>query len=113
LAPLLKGEVRIIEMSMERPHFRVDLARFAGSGSRAGPEWLLDPESVSLARLEIIEGTAELQDSRIFRSWHVTGIEAEIEAGSLRGPGRIRADLVLEELPLSVQAGFGRMAAEG
>ena len=34
LAPLLKGEVRIIQMTVERPHFHIDIASFDGECRR-------------------------------------------------------------------------------
>ena len=101
LAPLLKGEVRIIHMALERPRFRVDIAGLArrarGALDRA---WKIDPERVSLARLEVVEGTAIIDDSRSGTSWQANDIDALIEAGSLRGPGKVEANLILEGRPI-------------
>ena len=58
LAPLLKGEIRIIHMVLERPRFSVDIAGLAEEGAGAlGRAWKIDPQRVSLARLEVVEGT--------------------------------------------------------
>ena len=111
LAPLLKGDVRIIQMAVERPRFHVDLARLQSPGE-AGGAWRIDPERISLERLEIIDGTALITDSQAGRSWQAEDIDALMEAGSLMGPGRIDAKLVFDGEPLEVQAGFGRITAD-
>ena len=65
LAPLLKGQVRILQVSVERPRMRIDVAGLAGEGA-AGLErrWQIEPERISLARLQVAEGTAIIEDSR-------------------------------------------------
>jgi hypothetical protein len=110
LAPLLKGEVRVIQMTVERPRFRVDLAALAEPQSEGTPGgWRIDAERISLARLEIIEGSADVADSRAGRSWRAENLRGVIEATSLHGPGRISADLVFDGTPITVQAGLGRI----
>jgi hypothetical protein len=100
LAALLKGEIRVIQMSVDRPRFRFDLAALVdGSGGALG-KWRIDPERISLSRLAIMDGSAAVLDSRAGRSWEATEIRAEIEAASLRGPGRINTDLRLDGTPV-------------
>ena len=76
LAPLLKGEVRIIQMAVERPRFRFDLAGLAGDQGLSAERWRIDPERISLERLEIVEGSASISDSRTGRRWQAEGIDA-------------------------------------
>ena len=109
LAPLLKGEVRIIQMAVERPRFNVDIGGLAENRSILGGEWLLDPDRISLERLQIIEGSAVISDSANGRSWEAEGIDAVIEATTLLGPGRVEANLVLGGEPMEVRVGFGRV----
>ena len=68
LAPLLRGEVRIIQMAFERPIFRVDVAQLRAGGGMVGGIHL-DPERVSLERLEIDDGAAVISDSAHGRTW--------------------------------------------
>ena len=112
LAPLLKGEVRIIQMSVERPRFRVDLADLSGTATPGAPRgWRIDAQRVSLARLEILDGEAAVRDSRAGREWTLEGIDAVVEAGSLHGPAKISGNLQLDGTPLTLRAGIGRYDA--
>ncbi|MGH6926552.1 MAG: AsmA family protein [Propylenella sp.] len=109
LAPLLKGEVRIIQMAVERPRFRIDIGGLAENRGVFGSEWRLDPDRISLERLQIVEGTAVIDDSANGRSWQADDINAVIEATTLLGPGKIEANLALDGEPLAVRANFGRV----
>lgn len=108
LAPLLKGEVRIIQMAVERPRFHIDIGGLSQNRGVFGEEWRLDPDRISLERLQIIEGAATVDDSATGRSWTVDGIDAVIEATTLRGPARVDADLSINGEPVAVRASLGR-----
>lgn len=111
LAPLLKGEVRVIQMAVERPRFNIDIAALLNGGA---PErqWKLDPQRISLERLQIIDGSALVADSRTGRSWEVEGLNAEVEADTLRGPGRVTASLVFDGNPTELTANLGQLTPE-
>ena len=74
LAPLLKGEVRIIQMAVERPRFNIDIAGLMNGDTPPERRWKLDPERISLERLQIVDGSALVTDSRTGRSWKAEGI---------------------------------------
>ena len=113
LAPLLKGEVRVVHMTVERPRFVLDIGVLTGNGAaQAEGGWRIQPERISLGRLEILEGTALIEDSGAGRSWRAEGIDAVVEAGSLRGPGRAEAAFELDGIPVDVRAAFGRLEAD-
>jgi uncharacterized protein involved in outer membrane biogenesis len=110
LAPLLRGEVRIIQMTMERPVFHVDLAKLAaGEGALSG-SWRLDAGRISLERLEIDKGSAIVFDSRSGHAWHAESIDAVVEADTLIGPGKVEANFALEDQPIALSVSFGRFA---
>ena len=113
LAPLLKGEIKVIQMTVERPHFRFDLARLSEAEANGpGSGWRIDPQRISLARLEILDGAAIIADSRAGRDFRAENINGVVEAGSLRGPGRIEADLSLDGIPMVVRVGLGRVGVD-
>ena len=110
LAPLLKGEVRVIQMAMDHPRFHFDVASLVSADTPPRKRWQLDPERISLERLEIVEGSALVVDSRTGRSWRAEELNAVVEADTLIGPGRLTANLVFDGKPVDVSANFGRLA---
>ncbi len=111
LAPLLKGEVKIIQMAVERPRIYVDIAGLSENRGLFAAEWRLDPDRISLGRLEITGGSAVIADSANGRTWRAGAIDAVLEASTLVGPGRVTADMTLSGEPLSVRASFGRITS--
>ena len=113
LMPLLQGEIRILQMMVDRPEFHLDFAGAEkGAADPLSSDWAIDAADISLGRLEIIDGTAHVEDSGAKRSWRIEAIDAVVEAGSLRGPGKLRAKLRLNGEDFTVQAAVGRMRAD-
>ena len=112
LAPLLKGEVRVIQMSVERPQFNIDIASLVSADTPPEKRWKLDPERISLERLHVVDGSAEIVDSRTGRSWRAEGLNAEVEADTLMGPGKVTANLVFDGKKTEVTANLGRLTPE-
>jgi hypothetical protein len=108
LAPLLKGEVRIIQMAVERPRFNIDISGLAENRGVFGGEWRLDLDRISLERLQIIEGSAVVTGGPDGQTWHADAIDAVIEASTLRGPARVEANFTLDGEPVELRLGFGR-----
>lgn len=113
LAPLLKGKVEIVQAIMERPTFDFDVARAAGADFLAPDPAALDPARVSLGRLEIVDGVARIGDSRSERAWRVDGIDAVVEAASLRGPARIEGAFTYRNRPYTLRGAMGELGEEG
>jgi hypothetical protein len=113
LAPLLKGEMRIVQMTVERPRFRVYIGGLAGDQPAISADaWHIDPEQVSLARVEIVDGSMLVTDRPTGRSWDVSDVDAIVEADSLRGPGSVEAEFIVGSEPALVRAVFGRVGAD-
>ncbi len=110
LAPLLRGQVRVIHMTLERPVFHFDVASLAEGHEALAGAWRVDAEQISLERLEIAEGSATIIDSRSGEEWNAEGIDATVEASTLMGPGKLEADLKLDGEPMSLSVAFGRFA---
>jgi hypothetical protein len=111
LTPLLRGEINVLEMVVERPSFSFDLAGLQQADT-GGPPIRVDPQRVSLNQVEIVQGEALILDSRSGRQWSLTGINALIEARSLRGPARLDGGLRINGEPLTVRAAAGRLEEE-
>ena len=80
LTPLLKGEVNVLEMTIERPVLRFDLADLTSLGDgQAGDGGTVAPAKVSLSQVEIVQGRAIISDSRHGRSWSAEAINAANE----------------------------------
>jgi hypothetical protein len=116
LPGLLRGDVRVIQMRVDRPTLRLDIATLAQSRTGMGAEeddGRLDPESVSLDSMEINSGQVLVFDSRTGQQWTASAVNAQLEARSLTGPGKIEGGLVLNGTALSFRASAGRMAPTG
>ena len=108
LTPLLTGEINVIEMTIERPVLRIDLADLASFGGPTGPPGTVSAAKVSLSQVEIVQGRALISDSRHGRSWSAEAINAVIAARSLQGPGRVDGGFVVDGSPVTFRAGIGR-----
>ena len=94
LAPLLKGEVRIIQMAVERPRFRIDIAGLATEGAGALARRLEDRPAARSRWSASRSSTARRSSTTAAPggAGKPNDIDALVEAGSLRGPGKIEAE---------------------
>ena len=89
IAPLLRGDVRIVEMQLDRPSGRVRIAQSGRIDWLGGGDALrLPPSDVSIERLVVREGDLTLVDDARSASVALTGIDAELTADTLAGPWR-------------------------
>ena len=87
VAPLLKGDVRIVEMQLDRPRGRVRIGKGGSVDWLDGPRALTLPASdVSIERLTILEGNLSIEDAERGGTIALTGIDAELTAATLAGP---------------------------
>ncbi len=112
LTPLLKGEINVLDMTIERPTLQIDLAGLDQISTAELPEHNFDPEKIALNDVEIARGEALVLDSRTGRQWSVSNINAVIDAKSLAGPARIDAGLIFDGQPVTVRAATGRRAGD-
>ena len=91
LAPLLKGEIRVIDMTFERPDLRLvvdtdgHLTTF-GAPDRNGAVTPVDPADVQFEQVEVIDGSVRLSDARSAQVHQIKDIDATIAARALIGP---------------------------
>ncbi|WP_075996821.1 AsmA family protein [Salaquimonas pukyongi] len=89
LAPLLSGEIRIVNMSLTRPHFNIEVDESGRIAWTQRRELLVDPDQVALDSLTVRGASFIL--SGLAGGSTITGdrIDADISAQSLIGPWRI------------------------
>lgn len=115
LFPLLKGEVQVTDMRLDRPELtvRVDekgtLAWIAGRA--ADPA--LDPSRVTLDNVEIHDGSVRIVDARRPAPIEVTAVNARLDARSLLGPYKLDGGMVVEGESVMVRASTGTLDADG
>ncbi|MCA1298940.1 AsmA family protein [Stappia indica] len=94
LPPLLKGELRIIDMHLDKPELTLSLDEqgrldwFTGLG-RQSMLSSLDPDQVMLEQVDITDGSVTVIDARSGRSHRVDDIDILVAARSLLGPYKI------------------------
>ena len=89
LAPLLSGEIRIVDMSLTRPHFNIEVDESGRIAWTQRRELLVNPGQVKLDKLTVRDASFVM--SGLANGSTITGdrINAGISAQSLIGPWRI------------------------
>ncbi len=108
LAPLMKGEINVLDMTIERPSLQIDLAGLDQLAGAKLPDHKFNPEKIALNDVEIVQGEALVLDSRTGRQWSVSNINAVVDAKSLAGPAKFEAGLIFDGQPVTVRAATGR-----
>jgi len=115
LIPLLTGSFKVVDMTIERPQVAVTID---DSGSA---DWLrrteaskaLDPDAVSLQRVEITDGSISYLDSRSGRVVSLGNINASVDARSLLGPWKVDGSALVEKERTTFRIATGRRAEDG
>ncbi len=114
LPPLLKGEFRVIDMALERPHLTLSL-------DEAGRlDWLtavtadgalakLPPEDVALEKVTIRDGAVSVIDARTGETHQLDNGNLSVSARSLAGPFRADGSLTLNDKAYTVSFASGRI----
>ncbi|MCB1385077.1 MAG: AsmA family protein [Nitratireductor sp.] len=89
LAPLLSGEIRVVDMRLDRPHFNMAVDENGRIDWTNRQQLLVDPSQVKLDKLTIADASFLL--TGLANGQTITGdaISADVSAGSLYGPWRI------------------------
>lgn len=114
LPPLLKGEVRIIDMTLERPALRLSIDE-AGrldwftARARNGMISDVDPDLVMLEQANIRDGSLTVIDARNGQSHRVDDIDLVVAARSMLGPYKLdgMASFMGERATLVLATGRG------
>lgn len=91
LAPLLKGDVVIVDMQLSRPVVEVRIdneGRVNWSARQIDPAVEISGEAVAVENIAISDGVMRVRDQRFAREFVVSDIDASLSARTLVGPWR-------------------------
>lgn len=118
LPPLLKGEVRVIDMTMDEPTLQLVV------DEQGRLDWFtalrrnsliddLDPDLVMLEQATIRDGRFIVTDARSGRTHSVEDIDVSVAARSLKGPFRIDGMAAIDGERATVLVSTGRADPQG
>ena len=116
LAPLLKGDVVVVDMQLSAPILNVDLNK---SGQLVIPDFegqnlQLQATNVSLENITVSNARVRINDARFNRTVDLNNLDVTASAGSLSGPWKVNGTVQYEEekYRLSVQSGIWQEAQQ-
>ncbi|MBV1886345.1 MAG: AsmA family protein [Parvibaculaceae bacterium] len=120
LTPLLQGKIEVtrirlrdFQLNLEAMESGADNWDVASAFLSADPDEtaFIDPDKVALARVVLENGTVTYRGANDSELLNFLGLQAEVSAGSLRGPFRLSGTFDLENenqrLPVSMSLGLG------
>jgi len=116
LAPLLKGDVVIVDMNMIEPKLDV---RIAADGTmdwslrREGAASLVSAEDVAVENISVSKGIVRVRDERFEREFIIRNIDATAKASTLAGPWRGDAQLSYLGQRIKLEGSTGRLKPSG
>ncbi len=108
VAPLIKGEVRVGDLRLDRPEIALALG---DDGRLVGLDTAAPEIAAAVERLEIVEGRLTLSDARSGTALHLERITARGSAASLMGPWKLDGRAVREGQGFTFHLGAGREAS--
>jgi len=113
LPPLLKGEIRVIEMELDRPHLalaldedgRLDwLTAMTSDGALAK----LAPQDLAFEKVSIRDGALSIVDARSGETHRIDNGNLSVSARTLAGPFKASGSLTLNGAPYTVSLATGQ-----
>jgi len=117
LPPLLKGEIRVIDMELDRPHLTLSLDEdgrldWLTAMTTGGALATLDPEDVAFEKVTIRDGALSIIDARSGDTHRIDNGNLAVSARSLAGPYKAAGRLTLNDNPFNISLATGK-AQEG
>ena len=107
LFPFLSGEVKIVEMSMDRPEVNLQVSEQGKIAWTNPSEFVVNPEQIRIEKLRVENGSIVVSGLVGERTLHVEKISADIDARSVIGPWRIEADAEVEGVASKLRISTG------
>ncbi len=113
LPPLLKGEIRVIDMELDRPHLALSLDEegrldWLTARTSNGALAKLAPDDLAFEKISIRDGALTVIDARSGETHRVDNGNLIVSARSLTGPFKATGNLTLDDAPYSVSLATGR-----
>lgn len=113
LPPLLKGEIRVLDMELDRPHLTLSL----DEGGRL--DWLtaitssgalskLPPEDIAFEKVTVRDGALSVIDARSGETHRIDNGNLAVSARSLAGPFKAAGSLSINGAPYNISLATGR-----
>lgn len=118
LPPLLKGEVRVLDMELERPHLALSLDEsgrldWLTAKTSDGALGELPAEDVAFDRISIVDGALSVIDARTGETQRFDNGNLLISARTLVGPFKIDGSATYEGKPYSLRLATGKELDNG
>ncbi len=116
LAPLLKGDVVIVDMSVDGPKLDVridDDGKMDWSLRREGAAELVTADDVAVENITITDGLLRVRDERFEREFILRNINAAATARTMAGPWRGEARFSFLGHNVKLQASTGQLRPDG
>ncbi len=118
LPPLLKGEVRVLDMELERPHLSLSLDEsgrldWLTAKTSDGVLGELPAEDVAFERVSIVDGAVSVIDARNGETHRFDNGNLLISARTLAGPFKIDGSTTYDGKPYSLRLATGKELDNG
>ncbi|MEM9632175.1 MAG: AsmA-like C-terminal region-containing protein [Pseudomonadota bacterium] len=113
LPPLLKGEIRVIDMELDRPHLALSLDEegrldWLTARTSDGAIAKLAPEDVAFENVRIRDGALSIVDARSGETHRIDNSNLAVSARTLEGPFKATGSLTIDDAPYNVSLATGR-----
>ncbi|WP_289034288.1 AsmA-like C-terminal region-containing protein [uncultured Roseibium sp.] len=118
LPPLLKGEVRVLEMELERPHLSLSLDEDGRldwlTGMRGGGALAeLSDDNIAFDSITVVDGAVSLVDARSGETHMVDHGNLQVSARTLAGPFKVDGSLDYGGEAYSLRVATGKQQEDG
>ncbi|MHA7777490.1 AsmA family protein [Roseibium sp. M-1] len=117
LPPLLKGEIRVLDMELDRPHLSLSLDEdgrldWLTANTSSGAIAKLAAEDLTFENVTIRDGALSIVDARSGEIHRIDNGNFSVSARSLAGPFKAAGSLTIDNAPYSVNIATGRAQEE-
>ena len=118
LPPLLKGEIRVLDMTLERPHLALSLDEDGRldwlTGMKSGGMIsAIDEENIAFESISVVDGALSLVDARTGETHRLDNGNLEVSARTLAGPYKVDGSVTYDDLPFTLRLATGKRQEEG
>lgn len=117
LAPLLNGEIRVVDMRLDEPELHLSLDESGRidwlTAATAHDRSQIDPSAVELSSVDIRSGRIEVIDARTATTYAASDINLNVSARSLEGPYKAEGSASFNGMRHSLRIATGRADLDG